>query len=558
MQKRRPRRRWFWWLILPLLLIAVLYGVNSRLQWVSLPWQTAPTLQVVEGEFSGLDPLTGMPLLESSPVQRATDFIPDLTVGGKLEFRTVYAIKAPFDETVAAVLVENGALVQAGDPLLTLKIDTLNDELNTAWLELTKERQALTDLLKASSTTALMEANAELLSAQEELRKLADGPPAAERRAAQLAISEAQLAYEELVNRNDPNAKAVREARFALKQQENEVQRAQTAYNAIAWRGDVAASGEAAALQSATIAHETARDAYAEAIKPPTELETAKAQNAIVQAQSAYEQLLTAATAAEIEQAKVRVAKAEDRLAEVQAGPTSLAVQEAENSVLTALNRVEDLRTKLRSANGLQAPVAGQVVKLSVSAGDVVKEGDTLALVVVPDEFKVRLAVSELFILRIAPAMAVNIALDVLPGQPLMGTVTVIAPPDVETESDTTNTGLSGSTQLTTYPVTVAVHDGAAAARLRAGMSAQVTFIGSNDLPPDSWLVPANGLETVQEGVGVVQLLRGEAPTPLEVTVTDRTQGEWVVVVSTDLQEGDLVVGSTASFLDQQPNPFGP
>jgi len=556
MKKRRHRRRWLWWLLLPLLLVAF-YVANGRFQWLQLPGQSTPEMQFVEG-MPGIDPVTGLPLLQTSPVQRATDFIPDLTVGGKLEFRTVYEIKAPFDATVDEVLVTNGVLVEADAPLVTLKINTLNDELNSAWLALTKERQALTDLVNQSSATALMEANAELLSAQEDLRKLEEGPSAADRGAAQLAISDAQLAYEELVNRNDPNAKAVREARFALKQQENEVQRAQLAYNAIAWRGDVAASGEAAALQSATIAHENARDAYEEAIKPPTELELQKAQNAIAQAQSAYAKLFTAATAAQIEQAKVRVAKAEEKLAEVQAGPTSLLVQEAENSVMTALNRVEEVRNKLRGAGGLAAPVDGQVVKLPVGAGDVVKEGDTVAIVVVPDEFKLTLAVNELFILRIDPGMAVDITLDVLPGQPLTGTVDVIAPPDVQTDSGQANSGQSGSTQLTTYPVTVAVAESDAAARLRAGMSAQVTFVGSNQLPPNSWLVPLSGLESVREGVGLIQLMRGESPTPLEVEMTDQIQGEWAVVISADLQEGDLVVGATSTFLDQQPSPFGP
>lgn len=556
MQKRRRRR--IWWLVLFLFLLLVgFYVANRRFRWIPLPGQPAAEMPFGEGMPGAIDPVTGMPFPQSSPVQRAVDFIPDLTVGGKLEFRTVYEIKAPFDETVEAVRVENGAMVAAGAPLISLQIDTLNDELNSAWLDLTRARQTLSDLVKTTSTTALMEAKAELLAAQEDLEQLEDGPSAADTRAAQLAISDAQLAYEELINRNDPNAKAVREARYNLRQQENEVQRAQTAYNAVAWRGDVAASAEAAALQSATIAYENARDAYEEASKPPTELEVQKALNAIAQAQSAYDKLFSEATAAQIEQAKVRVAKAEDTLADVQAGPTSLATQEAENGVMTALNRVEEIRTKLRRANGLQAPVDGQVVKLSVSAGDVVKEGDTVAVVVVPDEFKLTLAVSELFILRIESGMPVAIALDVLPGEPLTGTVSVIAPPEVQTD-DTTTIGQSGGTQLTTYAVTVVVRDSAATARLRAGMSAQVTFVGSNQLPPNSWLVPANGLELQRAGVGIVQLLRDGTPTPLEVEVTDITQGEWVVVVSTELAEGDLVEGTTASFLDQQRNPFGP
>ncbi|MCB0182722.1 MAG: hypothetical protein KDE31_00575, partial [Caldilineaceae bacterium] len=155
-----------------------------------------------------------------------------------------------------------------------------------------------------------------------------------------------------------------------------------------------------------------------------------------------------------------------------------------------------------------------------------------------------------------AQGMPVNIRLDVLPGQAISGTVSVIAPPEVQTGENTT-AGQSGSTQLTTYPVTVVVDDGDDVARLRAGMSAQVTFVGSNQLPPNSWLVPANGLALQAEGVGVVQVMRDGTPTPLEVEVTDITQGEWVVVVSPTLAEGDVVQGSTSSFLDQQQNPFG-
>ena len=553
MQKRR--RRWFWWVVLPLVVLVGLYALNSRFLWIPLPWQIEPQPPI---EFSEGPPgmVGGFPGPGVSPVQRAADFIPDLTVGGQLEFRTVYELKAPFDATVDRVFEENGTLVDAGDPLVALQVDQLGEDLNSAWLELTKQRQALVDLVKQSSTTALMEARAELLAAQEELQKLEDGPSAAEARSAQLAISDAELAYEELITRNDPNSSEVRQARFNLRQAENDVQRAQTAYDAVAWRGDIAASSEASALQSATIAFENARSAYEDAIEPPTELELQKAQNAIAQAQSSLSDLFTAATEAQIEQAKVRVVKAEEQLAEVQEGPTSLAVQEAENAVMTALNQVEDIRKKLQRASGLQSPVDGQLVRLPVSAGDVVEEGNLVAVVVVPDEFKLTLAVSELFILRIEPGMGVNIALDVLPDQPITGTVTVIAPPEVQT-SDSNNTP-GGSAQLTTYPVTVAVADSDATAQLRAGMSAQVTFVGSNQLPANSWLVPANGLEIQSEDVGIIQRMGGETPAPIEVELTGRTQGEWVVVLSNELQEGDMVLGSTVSFLDAQQSPFGP
>ncbi|MEZ4736689.1 MAG: HlyD family efflux transporter periplasmic adaptor subunit [Caldilineaceae bacterium] len=452
----RRRRRWFWWLLGSVALVALLYLLNTRFAWLPLPWQLNAPQRLAEG------PPPDFPLIESSPVQRAADFIPDLTVAGKLEFRTIYEIKAPFDETVAAVEITNGAVVTAGASLVALEVDQLNQELNDAWLTLTQKRQALADLMAEHSEIALMEAKAELLAAQEELEKLETGPATAEVRSAQLAISEAALAYEELMKRNDPNAKAVREARYALREAENTVQRAQTAYKAVSWRGDIAASTEAAALQSATIAHENARNAYEEAVKPPIDLEVHKAQNAVDQAQSAYDKLFTAATPAQIEGAKVRMAKAQEKVTELENGPAPLRVQEAEGQVMDALNQWTSAHNQLDKAANLSAPVAGQVVKLTAKLGQAVKEGDTLAVVVVPDEFKLTLAVSELYILRIEPGMAVRIVLDVLPAETLTGTVTAIAPqrcrPMIAPAPIIVAPG--GGAQFTTYPVTVAVDDG--------------------------------------------------------------------------------------------------
>lgn len=554
-RKRSQLWRWLGWLVGIGALVAILYGLNARFLWFPLPWQASDELLLVEGQPSDA------PLIETVPVERAADFIPDLTVSGKLEFRSVYEVKAPFDETVDSVQVAVGDLVTMTQPLVALSIDKVQQDLNTAWRDLTAKRQALTDLMQENSEIAVMEAKAALLTAQEELAKLENGPAAAEIQGAKLAVSEAQLAYEELLARNDPNASKVREARFALREAEDGVQRAQTAYNAISWKGDIAASSEAAALQSATIAYERAKSAYDEAVKAPTELEVQKAQNAIAQAQNSYDKLFTAATLAQIEQAKVNVAKAQEKLTTTENGPPPLKVQEAEAAIIEALDRWESVRNKLLNTATLRAPVDSQIVKVAAKPGQAVKEGDTLAVLVIPDEFKLILAVSELYILRITPGMAVQIALDVLPGEMLSGTVVTIAPPEVQIDnSQNSSSGMSGGgTQFTTYAVTVAVGDHPLTQRLRAGMSAQATFVGSNQLPPNAWLVPANAIENQQDGVGTIQLMRDTTPTPLEVEVTEQTQGEAVVVISDELQEGDMVVGSMASFLDvQSTGPFGP
>lgn len=552
MRRKRPwyQRRWLWWLLGLSALLAVLYVLNNRFLWVPLPWQSFPQEMVIDGQPPG------EPLIEIVPVEPAADFIRNVTESGKLEFRTIYEIKAPFESTVVTVGVEVGAIITVGQTLLALNTDKLQEEFNRAWLDLTQKRQALTALMQESSATAVMEAKAELLAAQEELKKLEDGPPAIERQAALIAISEAKVAYEELLASNDPNSKKVRDARFALVQAERTVQRAQTAYNAVAWRGDIAASSEAAALQTATESYEQQKATYDETVKPPTELQVQKAQNAIAQAQNNYDKLF-AATPSQLEQAKVKLAKAEEKVKNIENGPPALKVQEAEGQVVEALNRLEGLRNKLNNAATLRAPFDGQLVKLSAKPGQAVKEGDTLAVVVIPDQFKLTLAISELSILRIEQGMAVEITLDVLPEESFTGSVATIAPPTVQTEGDTSGGGGGGGGQFTTYGVTVTMADDDRNQRLLAGMSARATFVGSNQLPPNAWLVPANAITEQNGDVGTIQVMRGETPTPLQVQVTEQTHGESVVIVSEELQLGDMVVGSMASFLDQQgPQPF--
>lgn len=553
-------RRWFFRVLILLLLLLGLLYANAWFGWGQWPWLpplpfiTTPDEMVVDA----LPP--HVPLIETVPIQRAADFIPDLKVAGKLEYRTIYEIKAPFEEAITAVNVENGAQVKAGDILATLDLEKLGAQLDNAWLELTKARQTLTDLTAGGGQVELMEANAELLTAQEELEKLEKGPTGPEIIAAQLAIDEAKLAYDKLLQKNDPNAKEVREARYALRQAEIALQKAQQAYDAISWKGDLAASAEAAALQSAVIGHESALRAFEEVSKPPSELEVQKAQNDISRAQNEYNKLFTKATPALVEQARVRLAKAEQKVTQLQNGSSSLKVQEAEATVLDKLTDVESIRTKLLSTSNLQAPVNGQVVKLAVKPGQVVKAGDTVAAVAVPDQFKLSLPVSELFILRIQVGMSVTIALDVLPEQPITGVVAGFTPIEVQTSSDTNTAAQSpgSGTQFTTYPVTVIVQGATLADKLRPGMSAQVTFVGSNQLAANSWLVPMNGVQDQNGASGTIQVMRGETPTPLQVQVTEQTQGDWVVVISADLQEGDMVVGSTATFLDSGPGGFSP
>ncbi len=552
------RRAWWKWIVGIVSCLAVLLYV---LVWLQIPVPGLAFLNPVRpdgiafgGEFA--DPTQA--ISQTVPIQRAADFLVDLTLSGKLEFGNVQEIKAPYEEAIAAVNVAAGDSVRTGDSMATLERAKLGLQLDEAWVELSKAREDLTTLMQEGSGVDLLEAKAALLTAQEELAKLQRGPAATDRSSAQLAVAEAQAAYDQLVKRNDPNASKVRDARFALKQAENSVQRAQTAYDAIAWKGDIAASAEAAALQSATIAFESTQAAYDEATQPPSENELKKAQLDISKAQNEYAKLVQPATPAQLEEANAKQAKAQEKLDQLAKGPAPLKVQEAENKALAALTKFEELRTRLLTASNLPTPIDGLVIKVAVKPGQVVKAGEVVATVAEPQKFKLTLAVSELYILKVSEGMAAQIKLDVLPDELLTGTVKRVAPLESSSNSaDSNQNSFGGGPQLTTFPVTVEVTDSPLLTKLRAGLSAQVTFVGTNDLAPDSWLVPQSAITPLNETTGMVQRLRDGQPEVLEVTLTKQTLGEWLVVISPDLQADDQLLGSTTSFLDQSvPNGF--
>lgn len=549
-------RKWIVRILFGVGLLIVAGGVALWLGWIEWPGRQSPQ----RGPSPAEEIVNQLPTV---PVQRADQIIEDLQLAGKLKLRTVREVKAPFSEAIATINVAVGDQVQAEDELMTLDRSQLTVELDRAWLELTSARQTLADLTAPSTPLERLAAETELLAAREALTKLLEGPSPSEVQAAALSIREAEIALETLQQRNDPNSSEVRQARYALQQAENAVIDAQRAYDAVSWRGGEEAAAQASALQNATIALENARLTYEEAIAPPDELEIQAAQLAIDQAKNSYAQLFAEATSAEVAQAKLQVAEAEDALAQLEAGPLPQEIQEAEAAVLTALTEFEAIRADLLSGSAILAPIEGLVTQVMVTEGQVVERGDTVATIAALDAFEINLNVSEEYILALDAGMPVRITVDVAPTLVLTGTVLYISLVDTDTFSQ--DEGISfepASSSPASYPVVVQVDASSALTSLRAGMNVQVTFVGSNQLPPNSWLVPMSSIQrpSPDSETGTIQLLRDGTPQEIEVTVTAITQGEWQVVTSGELQEGDQVVGFVTSFLGDTSsfNGFGP
>jgi len=143
---------------------------------------------------------------------------------------------------------------------------------------------------------------------------------------------------------------------------------------------------------------------------------------------------------------------------------------------------------------------------------------------------------------QITTGQSAAIEIDAISGKTLTGEVTYIAP-----SSDS-------STGVVYYPVTIRLTDDELA-NVRPGMTAVAT-IKDTEATSEGWLVPTNAIQQ-QGDQQVVMVVRGENTVAVAVT-PGAIQGEWTVVQADELQAGDQVVGSVASYLDSQPSQFGP
>ena len=157
-----------------------------------------------------------------------------------------------------------------------------------------------------------------------------------------------------------------------------------------------------------------------------------------------------------------------------------------------------------------------------------------------PNILELTISVSELDIPKVVVGQQAQVEFDALAGQAFAGEVAAIAP-----ASDS-------STSAVTYAVTIRL-SGLASTGVRPGMSAVATLNDENVAAGTSWLVPTNSIRGGGDGA-VVRVVRNGAVIPVKVT-TGAVQGEWTVVQGDELQAGDQVMGSVASYVNQKQRP---
>jgi putative ABC transport system ATP-binding protein len=125
----------------------------------------------------------------------------------------------------------------------------------------------------------------------------------------------------------------------------------------------------------------------------------------------------------------------------------------------------------------------------------------------------------------------------------------------VVTLADLNDLELTVNVAVVNYPVTIRLTD-TDLSGVRPGMTAVADILGQE--MADSWLVSTSAVREL-DGETVVMILHDSQPTPISVT-SQGTQGEWTVVQSAELEEGDEALGAVTSFLDDDSGStgFGP
>ncbi|MBV7331569.1 efflux RND transporter periplasmic adaptor subunit [Chloroflexi bacterium TSY] len=473
-------------------------------------------------------------------IQPASAVMSEVSAAGHVELVSEEYVMQDVSAEVAEIVVNVGDQVQAGDLLITLDTTELERAVLLAELEVEAARNALARLTEEADAAEIAVAKANLVEAEENLADVLAGPSAEEIAAAQSSLSSAWANYNEV--QAGPSDAELTQLSADLMKAEVALAEAQRAYDEVAWRNDVGMTSQAADLQDATIDYEKALAAYEESMAPA---DTSTIQSALSSAQDAQvklDELLNSPTAAEIATAEANVADAEAALNDLLTGPTETDLRDAEINLEKVLIDLQVAYADLDAAK-IFAPSDGTVLEINTEVGQrVTQEGTAVVTLADTTQLELTIDVAEVDIVQISIGQAATIELDALPDQTFAGVVEYIAP----TSDD--------SSGIVSYGVTIRLTD-ESLDRVLPGMTAVSTIVETNATTSDSWLVPTSAIRQ-QGDATVVMVVAEEGSIPVEV-LPGSVQGEWTVVQSTELSVGNEVMGSVTSYISEDEG-FGP
>jgi len=493
----------------------------------------------IQAQEGATDNSTELAAPSTVAIQPASALISEVSASGHIALVNQQFVAPEVSGVIKMVKVRVGDQVQAGDVLVTDDTVALERAVKRAELAVAAQRNNLGKLTEPADAAELAVAEANLADAQENLADVQAGPSDAEIAAARSSVSSSWSRYNEL--KAGPSQDELTQLSASLKKAEVALAESRRAYDKVAWRNDVGMTSEAAKLQSATIDYESAKAAYAQSIAAANNSDLQSAISSAQNAQAQLDDLLNSPTEAQIATAKAKVAEAEKALADLKKGPTDSDLQAEQINLEQALVDLEEAYANLAGAQ-VVASSAGTVLAVDAEVGQRVNSGTAVVTLADISQLELTIDVAELDLPQVVIGQAATIDIDAFSGKPMNGVVAAIAPSS------------SSSSGVVYYPVTIRLTDQELTS-VRPGMTAVAT-IKNTEAASDGWLVPTTAIQQ-QDGQAIVVVMSGTTTSTVSVT-TGAIQGEWTVVQSSQLKAGDQVVGSVATYLDQQQQRFGP
>jgi RND family efflux transporter MFP subunit len=397
----------------------------------------------------------------------------------------------------AEILVEEGQIVEAGQPLVRLETDDLEFQVARAEAALAMAEGQLAQLLAPPQPedVAAQEANLAAMeggvnAAVANRDQAIAGPSEAEIAAAETQVAQAEMDYRAALRAYDSTDK------------KDEDRKEQANYDL--WAADIAQQA----------------------------------------AQTQLDVLLAGATSAEARAAQANVASAiaQQEAAQAQldlllAGATAEQIQAAEAAVDQAHVALDQARLSLERTT-LTASMSGAVTSLSVELGEMVSPG--MPVVVLSDltGLEVNVNLDETDVARVTVGQEARVNLDAFPGIELVGEVTYIAPV------------ADAASGVVLYPVTIRLTP--TELSVRAGMTADVEITTASQ--ENALIVPLRAVH-IEGGQAYVDRLVGEEIKRVEVELGLTT--DTVAEIASGLAEGDVVVVVAAASQDE-PEGFRP
>jgi HlyD family secretion protein len=472
-------RKKSWWIVGAIVLVAIV----ALLGW-----------QVVAARQARADTA-----LETTHVQQGALEV-TVNATGSLQPRAEVAVAFSTGGRVEAVLVEEGDLVVAGQPLVQLETDLLALQLEQAQAGLAVSQANLDKLLAAARPEDITVSQSSLTQAasnQQELRVTL--------------------------------AAAAEQARLSWTQSANALRDAQANYENIYWQ-----NRELEDRVGVEDMPDEALDAEAQAWRA---VENAEA--AMEQARLSYEQALQRQESdLQVAGAQVTAAQANlDRLLQG-ASPTDIAASQA--AVEQARVAVDIAQAQLDRAL-LLAPLPGTVTALYVQPGEMAGAGQAAVGLSDLSALEIEVQLDETDVARVAEGQTVVVRLDAFSDLELAGRVTYIA--------------LVAETQagVVLYPVTVRLNERGDGMALRAGMTAEVEIL--LERREDVLIVPLRAVETEGNQAYVYRVVDGDVE---RVAVEMGLVTDVEVEIVAGLAAGDeiLVVPAPPSGSQGVPNPL--